>query len=202
MEHIDYKRVYGLTGSIACGKTFVANIFKKFGIEVLDLDNVSRKVVKKGEKGLELIVKNFGREYLDKNGELNRKKLGELIFRDIKAKRLLEELLHPLIFEEEKKFVYNFRKKYGNKPLLIDAALMIESKSYKRYEKIIVVYVPESIQIERLIKRENLTLQDALLKVKSQMPIEEKVKYADFIIDNSNGYEHTEKQVYNLIGVL
>ncbi len=197
-----YKRVYGLTGSIACGKTFVANIFKNFGIEVLDLDNVSREVVKKGEKGLELIIDTFGDEYLTKSGELDRKKLGHLIFRKRSAKRKLESILHPLIFEKEREFVRKYREKCGFLPLIIDAALMIESKSYKRYEKIIVVYVPENIQIDRLMQRDNITYNEALLKIRSQMSIEEKIKYADFIIDNSNGYNFTKEQVKSIVEVL
>ncbi len=197
-----YKKVYGLTGSIACGKTAVAKIFKKLGIEVLDLDLVSREVVKKGEKGLDIIIKTFGKDYLDSNGELNRKKLGKLIFRDRNAKRTLEKILHPLIFEKEKEFVEHYRKKFGFQPLIIDAALMIESKSYKRYEKIIVVYVPENIQIERLMNRDKISFSEAMYKIRSQMPIEEKVKFADFIIDNSNGLDFTEEQVRKIAEVL
>jgi dephospho-CoA kinase len=202
MEKDYYKRVYGLTGSIACGKTFVAEIFKSFGVDVLDLDKVSRDVVKKGEKGLKLIIENFGKGFLDENGELDRKKLGELIFRDRNAKKLLEKILHPIIFEKEREFVKNHRNKYGFKPLIIDAALMIETKSYKRYEKIIVVYVPENIQIDRLMNRDNISYNDVLLKIRSQMSIEEKIKYADFIIDNSDGFEFTKKQVKDILEVL
>lgn len=191
--------VHGLTGSIACGKTTVANIFKKYGIYVLDLDNVARDVVKKGAKGLELIIKEFGDEYLLDNGELNRKKLGELIFTDKNAKKKLEIILHPLIFEREKQIINDYLTKFPDNLVIIDAALMIETGSYKRYNKIIVVYVPENIQIERLIKRDKLTYNEAEKRVKSQMPISEKIKFANFIIDNSKSIENTEKQVLKII---
>ena len=202
LEKFDsYKKVYGLTGSIACGKTTVAKFFEKYGITVVDLDNVAREVVKKGEKGLKLIIEKFGKEYITDTGELNRKKLGELIFKDKKAKETLESILHPLIFKWERNFLENFRKN-SDTPIIIDAALMIESGSYKRYNKIIVVYVPEKIQIQRLMKRENLSFDEAVVRIKSQMSIENKKEYADFIIDNSKDLNYTEQQVRDIVEVL
>ncbi len=195
MQNPKYSNVYGLTGSIACGKTTVANLFEKYGIRVIDLDDVAKEVVKRGEKGLELIIKEFGKDYINEDGELNRKKLGNLIFSNKNAKKKLEGILHPLIFEKEREIISNFRKLNPLEPIIIDAALMIETGSYKRYNKIIVVYVDEKTQIHRLIKRDKLTYEEALKRIQSQMSIEEKKKYADFLIDNSNGLEYTEKQV-------
>ncbi len=191
--------VHGLTGSIACGKTTVANLFKKNGIFVLDLDDVAKEVVKKGEKGLDLIVKEFGKNFLDKNGNLDRKKLGNLIFHNKSAKKKLENILHPLIFQKEKEIVFNYLKKNPDSIIIVDAALMIETGSFKRYNKIIVVYVPEELQIQRLMKRDNLSKEEAIKRIKSQMPIDEKIKFADFIIDNSNSLIETEKQVKKII---
>jgi dephospho-CoA kinase len=192
------KNVHGLTGSIACGKTTVANFFKESGIPVIDLDNVSREVVKPGSIGLKTIIDTFGNEYLTTNGSLNRKKLGELIFNDKKAKKKLEQIIHPLIFKRKKEIIENLRGKYGEIPVIIDAALMIETKTYKNYNKLIVVYVPENIQISRLMKRDNLTYEEALKRVKSQMSIEEKIKFAHYVIDNSKDIEYTKKQVYKI----
>ena len=202
MERFEsYIKVYGLTGSIACGKTTVAKFFKKYGINVIDLDNVAREVVKKGEEGLELIIKKFGKQYITETGELDRKKLGELIFKDRKAKETLESILHPLIFKWERNFVENFRQN-SDAPVIIDAALMIESGSYKRYNKIIVVYIPEKVQIQRLMKRENISFEEAVIRVRSQMSIEKKKDYADFIIDNSGDLKYTEEQVKDIAEVL
>jgi len=192
-----YENVHGLTGSIACGKTTVAKFFIEFGIPVIDLDNVSREVVKPNSEGLNKIIQVFGKEYLNENGTLNRKKLGALIFNNKKAKQKLEQILHPLIFEKEKEIVYKYKR-----PVIVDAALMIETGSYKRYNKIIVVYVPEHIQIERLMNREKIDYNSALKMIRSQMSIEEKVKYADFIINNSNSIDETKNQVAKIAKVL
>ncbi len=194
-EVFDYKRVYGLTGSISCGKTTVASIFKKFSIPVLDLDFVSRKVVKQGSQGYKQIIEVFGELYLDSYGNLDRKRLGELIFKDKEAKKKLESILHPLIFEYEKKFIYNYRKVFPDRPIIVDAALMIETGSFKRYSKIILVYIPENIQIERLMKRDSISYADAEIRVKNQISIEEKRKFANYIIDNSKNLDYTEAQV-------
>ncbi len=191
--------VHGLTGSIACGKTTVANFFRKYGVFVIDLDDVAKEVVKKGEKGLELIVKEFGKDFLDKDGNLDRRKLGNFIFNNKLAKEKLEKILHPLIFQKEKEIIFDYLKKNPDSIVISDAALMIETGSFKRYNKIIVVYIPEELQIQRLMKRDNLTKEEAIKRIKSQMPIEEKIKYADFIIDNSKSLDETEKQIKRII---
>ena len=199
-NHFKYPpNVHGLTGSIACGKTTVAKLFKENRIFVLDLDDVARKVVKPGEIGLNLIIEKFGQEYLTENGELDRKKLANLIFVNNEAKKRLEKILHPLIFEREREIVIGEIKKNPHNPIIVDAALMIETGSYKRYNKIIVVYVPEKIQIERLIKRDGISYEEAIHRIKSQMSIEEKIKYADFIIDNSKSLDYTEQQVKKIV---
>ena len=191
--------VHGLTGSIACGKTTVANFFKKYGAFVIDLDDIAKEVVKPGKVGLKSIINEFGKEYLNEFGELDRKKLADLIFKNHEAKEKLEKILHPLIFQQEKKIIYNFLNENPNSLIISDAALMIETGSYKRYNKLIVVYVPEKIQIERLIKRDGISYEEAVHRIKSQMPIEEKIKYADFIIDNSKSLDYTEQQVKKIL---
>ncbi len=190
-----YEKVYGLTGSIACGKTTVANLFVKYGIPVVDLDNVSRDVVKPGSIGLKKIIAEFGKEFLTDTGTLDRKKLAKLIFDNKKYREKLEKILHPLIFEKEREMVKRHNMKHSDTPIIIDAALMIETGSYKRYKKIIVVYTPEKIQIQRLINRECISEEQAKKIILTQMSIEEKVKYADFLIDNSKSLDDTEKQV-------
>ena len=195
----NYNKVFGLTGSIACGKSTVSEIFKKNGIYVIDLDYVARLVVEPGEKGYDEILKNFGSDFINEKGKIDRKKLGNLIFSDLEAKKKLEEILHPLIREKELEIIKKIRKMDNSTPIIVDAALMIETGSYKRYKKIIVVYVPEKLQIERLMKRDNLSFEQALKRVKSQMSIEEKIKYADYIIDNSKSLTDTERQVKKII---
>jgi len=194
-----YNKVIGLTGSIATGKSTVSEIFKKYGIPVIDADKIARDVVKKGSYGLKKIVEEFGKDYLNADGSLNRRKLGDLIFSDKNAKKKLEEIIHPLVRKREAEMIKEIREKDKDIPIIVDVPLLIETGSYKYYDKIIVVYVPEDIQIERLIKRDNLSYEEALKRVKSQLSIEEKVKYADYVIDNSRSIEETEKQVIKIL---
>ena len=194
-----YCNILGLTGSIATGKSTVSRIFKKYGIPVIDADKIARDVVKKGSYGLKKIVDEFGKEYLNPDGTLNRKKLADLIFSNKEAKERLEKIIHPLVRRKEAEIIEKIREKDKDIPIVVDVPLLIETGSYKNYDKIIVVYVPESIQIERLMKRDGLTYEEALNRVRNQMNIEEKIKFADYVIDNSGSIEDTEKQVVKIL---
>ncbi len=194
-----YCNILGLTGSIATGKSTVSRIFKKYGIPVIDADKIARDVVKKGSYGLKKIVDEFGKEYLNPDGTLNRKKLADLIFSNKEAKERLEKIIHPLVRRKEAEIIEKIREKDKDIPIVVDVPLLIETGSYKNYDKIIVVYVPESIQIERLMKRDGLAYEDALKRIRNQMNIEEKIKFADYVIDNSGSIEDTEKQVVKIL---
>ncbi|HJV44192.1 MAG TPA: dephospho-CoA kinase [Bacillota bacterium] len=189
--------VLGLTGGIACGKSTVAKMLEDLGCVVVDADKVAREVVTPGEQGLELVVKRFGRGILDEAGELNRKALGELVFSDVQARQDLNDILHPLIrsrMDEKKEAAKRLKP-----PLIImDIPLLFESKRTNTVEAVIVIYVPEDIQLLRLITRDGLSREEALARMKSQMDIEEKKKLADFVIDNSQSEEITKQQVRQL----
>ena len=181
----------GLTGSIAVGKSFVCDVFRELGCHVLDADQVARDVVRKGSIGLSRIASEFGDEVLTTSGELDRSKMASIVFADEKIRLLLNSIVHPLIFEEQDRWLKQAESADPYGIAIVDAALMIESGGYRRFEKLLVVWCEPDIQFERLIKRDGLSEADARKRIASQMPQDEKKRFADFLIDTSGGFEPT-----------
>lgn len=181
----------GLTGSIAVGKTFVCDVFRELGCYVLDADKVARDVVEKGTPGLAKVVREFGDEILNASGELDRAKMASIVFADEKMRLLLNSIIHPLVFESQNEWLGEQEAEDPDGIAIVDAALMIESGGYRRFEKLIVVWCEPEIQFERLIKRDGLSEADARKRIASQMPQDEKKRYADFLIDTSEGFDPT-----------
>jgi dephospho-CoA kinase len=181
----------GLTGSIAVGKSYVCEVLRECGAFVLDADRTAREVVAPGSKGLALIAAKFGREVLTETGELDRVKMGALVFADEAQRLLLNSIVHPLVFEAQNRWLLEREEENPRGVAVIDAALMIESGGYKRFTKLIVVWCEPEIQLQRLMLRNNLSEAEALKRIKAQMPQEEKKLYADFLIDTSGGFENT-----------
>ena len=192
----------GLTGSIAVGKSFVLECFRALGCVVLDADKTAREVVEPGTEGLKRIVGEFGDEVLDANGALNRGKLGAIVFNDNEKRELLNSIVHPLVIEKQDAWLKDRESEKPDGIAIIDAALMIESGGYKRFDKLIVVWCEVDIQLARLIKRNNLVREEAERRIASQMPQDEKKAYADFLIDTSNGFEDTRRQVAETFAAL
>ena len=192
----------GLTGGIACGKNKVADIFHELGFYTIDSDVISRKVMEKGESAYLKIVDYFGNDILDDNGEIIRKKLGSIVFTDKAKLKVLEEIVHPAIFDYEKKLRSQIYGKDDKAVIITHAAKMIESGSFSNYDALIVVTAEKNIQLERLIKRDNITYEQAQNILNNQLSNEERLKFADFIIDNSSNLDNLYievKSVYNLI---
>jgi dephospho-CoA kinase len=185
----------GLTGNIACGKSTVAKMFEKFGCYTIDADEISRIVMRKGETAYFGLVKEFSEKILDKEGNIDRGKLKGIVFNNPQKKELLEKIVHPAILNYEKKLVSNIKGKDDKAIILTQAALIIEKGTYRRFDAIMVVYVDEKTQFERLLKRDEIDVELAKKIIKSQMPVEEKIKYADFIIDNSRDISYTKAEV-------
>jgi dephospho-CoA kinase len=184
----------GLTGSIAVGKSFVLELFRELGAVVLDADLTAREVVAPETSGLRKIVENFGAEVLQSNGELDRAKLGAIVFASEAKRQLLNSIVHPLVIEAQNDWLTERERENADGIAVIDAALMIESGSYKRFTKLIVVWCRPEIQLERLVTRNNLTTGEALKRINAQMSQEEKKAYADFLIDTSEGFADTRRQ--------
>ncbi len=185
----------GLTGSIAVGKSFVLQILAELGCHVIDADEIAREVVAPGARGLQLVIEAFGVEVLRADGELDRPKLGAIVFADADRRSQLNSILHPLIIAAQDERIREIEANDPNAVVVIDAALMIESGGYKRLDKLIVVYCDPEIQLQRLMVRDGLSPEAAQARINAQMPQEEKKKYADFLIDTSGGFVDTRAQV-------
>lgn len=190
----------GLTGSIAVGKSFVARVLSELGCQVLDADDTAREVVVPGSAGLAEVVAEFGPEILQADGALDRSKLGVLVFERADKRAVLNSILHPLIIAQQDKQLREWESKTPDGISVIDAALMIESGGYRRFDKVIVVHCRPEVQLERLMARNNLTRDEALRRVGAQMAQDEKKKFADYLIDTSDGFEAARertKEVYD-----
>lgn len=189
----------GLTGGIATGKSTVVGYFKEAGAAIIDADRIAHEVVKKGQKAYLKILETFGEEILDSNLELNRPKLGSIVFSDKEARMKLNDIVHPEVRAEMINQTRDLEKKENLKGenflVVFDIPLLFESKLAYMVDVTLVVYCTHSLQIERLIKRDNLSNEEALQRINSQISIEEKVKYADEVIDNSKTLNFTKEQV-------
>jgi dephospho-CoA kinase len=190
----------GLTGSIGVGKSFVASVFVELGCHVLDADQTAREVVMPGMPGLKALTEAFGEEILNADGSLDRKQLGTLIFADQSQRARLNHILHPFIIVRQDEIMNAWEAEDPDGIGIIDAALMIESGGYKRFDKLIVVHCRPEVQLERLMLRDKLSRDEALRRINSQMSQEEKQKFADYLIDTSDGFELTRSrsvEIYN-----
>jgi len=184
----------GLTGSIAVGKSYVSSVFAELGCHVLDADRTAREVVAPETPGLRAIVETFGREVLKADGSLDRAKLGALVFEDEAQRVRLNAILHPLIISAQDDWLWHWETVDACGIGIVDAALMIETGSYRRFDKLIVVHCRARLQLERLVERDKLTLIEARRRIAAQMPQVEKKKFAHYLIDTSEGFARTREQ--------
>jgi len=187
-------KIIGLTGNIASGKTEVANFFKDLGAKVIDADQIARDIVEPGEVAWREITDEFGSKIQNSDETINRKKLGEIIFNDQDKRQKLNKITHPKILAKIKERIESYKKEKV-KVVIIEAALVAENGGLKNLlDYLIVVTADEETQISRIAKRDNLTREDALSRIHSQMPTSEKIKHATFVIDNSGSLAETRKQ--------
>jgi len=186
--------VIGLTGGIASGKSTVSNMVKKLGITVVDADEISRDVVEIGKPAYNQIVDVFGADILQQDHTLDRKKLGALIFSNQKRREQLNKIVHPEVRKEMLRQVEK-EKKQGSRAVVLDIPLLFESKLTYMVDKTLLVYVDEQTQLERLMQRNGYAKAEAKLRIQSQLPLKDKRKLADEIIDNNGTIENTQTQV-------
>lgn len=184
----------GLTGSIGVGKTFVSSVFEELGCRVLDADKTAREVVAAGTPGLSAVVDSFGQEILQPDGTLDRTKLGAIVFADETRRLLLNSILHPFIIKAQDETLQEWEREDARGVAIVDAALMIESGGFKRFDKLIVVHCDPEIQLERLMARNNITRDEAARRIRAQMSQEEKKRHADYLIDTSFGFDDTRRR--------
>jgi dephospho-CoA kinase len=182
------KNAIVLTGGIASGKSTVSSLMKLYGFRVIDADSIAHEVL---DNSLQEIAQNFGEEFIV-NNKVNRKALGSLVFANEEKRKELEAIVHPKI--KDRIYQEALKLEEFQKPYLIDIPLFFEREGVYNINKVIVVYTPQEIQLERLIKREGLNELEAKQRINAQIPIEEKRKKATYLIDNSKDLNHLQKE--------
>ncbi|QDR80997.1 dephospho-CoA kinase [Sporomusa termitida] len=185
----------GLTGGIASGKSTVSTMLQELGAYIIDADKLAHEITKPHKRAWQEIVAAFGSAVTDANGQINRKRLGKIIFADAAARAQLEAITHPRI-EEEVAVAMTTARQQGCEIIVLDAPLLIEVGWYSRVNAVWVVFVDENTQIVRLMMRDNSSYEDAMARIRAQLSLSEKLKYADVVINNSKTIGHTKKQVH------
>lgn len=188
----------GLTGGIGTGKSTVSKILSTEGFKIIDADVIAREVLEKNPKILDIIRTQFGSGFFDWRGEFRRKEFGNHIFRFPKQRIKYEGIIIPYIKEEIENQFKRYEKK-GEKIVILDAPTLIENNLHLEMDYVILVVADNSVQIKRIIERDKLTKSDAVSRINSQMPVEQKKEFANIIIDNNGDLIETQKQVYDLI---
>ena len=183
--------VLGLTGGIATGKSTVLKIFRKLGARVVDSDILARKAVRPGKPAFRKILQCFGREVLKRDGTLDRKKLGAIVFKDSEKRRLLEGMIHPEVVRDIKKEISRFKQGL----FVADVPLLFEAGLERLFDKTALVWASKDIQMKRLMKRNRLARKEALQRVSAQWPLSRKKGFPDYLLDNSREIERTRRQI-------
>lgn len=190
--------IIGLTGGISSGKSTVAKMFAELGIPVVDADRIAREVVEPGEEAYEKIVVHFGADILNEDRTINRKKLGAIIFNNEEERKVLNSIVHPAVrkkmLEQKERYLQE-----GYEHVVLDIPLLFENKLTHFVDKTLLVYVDEDVQLARLMARDKLTKEEAQSRIKAQMPLIEKKKLSDEVIDNNESLEKTEQQLRDIL---
>lgn len=186
--------VVGLTGGICSGKSTVTAMFQRLGVTVIDADQVAHELVEPDQPLFETVASAFGREIVGADGRIDRRRLGAIVFADPKVRKRLEAILHPAIIEECERRIRQAVVS-GAVVCLLDAALLIESGWHARCDAVILVEASEAIRLDRLVESKGLSQDEAMLRIRSQMPQHEKRRHAHYVIENDGALEATERQV-------
>ncbi|MCW3134749.1 MAG: dephospho-CoA kinase [Methanophagales archaeon] len=195
-------QLVGITGGIASGKSLVLDTFMSLGAYGIDCDVLSREVIRPCSKAWWEIVNFFGKEILRKDLEIDRKKLRGIVFGDSEKRKILERIIHPEVWKRCIERVEAIKRIEQNALVVIDVPLLIETELQKEFDKVIVVYLSEETQTRRVMEREGATKEEAKKLIDLQLPLKEKLKFADFVINNEGTKEETEKQVRSIFEAL
>ncbi|MBM4341025.1 MAG: dephospho-CoA kinase [Deltaproteobacteria bacterium] len=186
--------IVGVTGGVAGGKTTVSRIFKEEGAHLIDADQIARELVKPHSPAWRELTRTFGKEILQKNGTIHRKRLADIAFSDSRQRRLLNEILHPRIEKEMGKRVRQIKRKAPNAIVVFDVPLLVETGFHQEMDRVVVVTSKKTQQVERLRKRAGMSEEETRKIIASQMNIKEKVKIANFVIRNEGTVAQTRKR--------
>jgi dephospho-CoA kinase len=190
----------GVTGGIASGKSYVSELLEEMGSPLIDFDKLARVVVEPGKPAFKQIVDFFGKQVLADDGTLDRKKLSDIVFSDMEKRKKLESFTHPAIYTAFFDGITAITKEQPDAVIQVAVPLLIELNLQFLFDKLLVVHVPAEVQVERLAKRDGITTEEAANILKSQLNIDEKLRFADFVIHNEGSREKTRRQVEKLWG--
>ncbi len=193
-EHPSTMLKVGLTGGIACGKTVVRKLLADKGVFTVDADTIVHRLMGPNSELSGKIRDAFGAGILAEDDSVDRKKLGDLVFTNPDARRQLNQLVHPCVIREEKRLLAE-AERIGERLAVVDAALMIETGTYREYDCLVVVFCEKRLQIQRLMERDGISRKKAEQRIEAQLPAEEKKRLADFLVDTSGSLSDTERQV-------
>jgi dephospho-CoA kinase len=185
----------GLTGGIATGKSTAGQMFVELGCHLIDSDRITHQLFEPGQNVHRAVVEQFGKRIVAPDGSIDRRVLGDIVFKDAEARLKLNSLVHPAVIQRQQEWLNEMQQEDPKGIAIVDAALMIEVGTYKNYDKVIVVTCSPETQKRRLLERSGLNEDEIDARIRSQMPMTEKVKYADFVIDNSGDLADTRRQV-------
>lgn len=192
----------GLTGGVACGKSSAARLFQDCGAILIDADVLARAVVERGKPALKDIARVFGKKCLLPDGALDRPALAKIVFGSPAKLKKLNTIVHPRVARAQAKMAREIAVQEPRAVIIYDAPVLIEAGAHERMDKIIVVSADEQTQIKRLCNRNHLSKTEALRRIRSQMPLEQKIKMADYVIDGTLSYEQTKHEVQRIFSEL
>jgi len=192
----------GLTGGIASGKSLVGRVFRDLGAHLIDADRIVHCLLERNEQAWKEVLDHFGQDILLPNQEIDRRKLGEIVFNDEEQRAWLNRCLHPKVFEAFLASVRNLRNQPPDAIIVLDAALLVETGYHNKMDRTVVVYANSEQQLERLIQRDGFSKEQSLARIRSQMPLSEKRGHADYVIDNTGSREQTERQARDVFSKL
>lgn len=184
----------GLTGGLATGKSFVGECLERMGCHLLKADEVGHSVLEPGGEAFDAVVQSFGPSILSSDGRIERKRLGAEVFADPEKLRLLNSLVHPAVIRREEEWFGELQAADSRSIGLVEAAILIETGSYRRFDRIVLVVCTPELQVERAMKRDGLTREEVAARLSRQMPLEEKRAYAHWVVDTSGPKSATEAQ--------
>jgi dephospho-CoA kinase len=187
-------KIIGLTGGIATGKSIVASVFRELGAIILDADVIARLVVLPHQPAWEDIVEFFGPQVVNEDESLNRTKIGEIVYNNPDSLKELNRITHPRIMQHYKDELRRIKTEQPDAIVILEVPLLYETNMDKLCQQVVVVYVDRQTQIKRLMKRDNMSYEDAVRRINAQMPMDEKVGRADFVIDNRGSVEETKEK--------
>jgi dephospho-CoA kinase len=185
----------GLTGGLASGKSFVGHALAELGCHLIEADELGHQVLLPGAEAYDAVVNEFGEEILDEDRYIVRRKLGALVWDNPERLAKLNSIVHPAVIAREQQMISEFRKRDPAAIVVVEAAILVETGSYRRFDRLIVVVCTVEQQVERAMKRVAYSKEEVLARLRRQLPLEEKVRVADYVIDTSGAKENTVEQV-------